>query len=210
MLIKRLSLLLTVPLLILQTPMQIRNKVTIPIFLPFLSSLRIRIHDPLRHKRQPTQHAHMPLHKVFQRMRLRVLKVVAPIQRVEPRIQQKVRPVSSSHQEAVIAQRVLVLRQDEVDVRGGFVVEGFDYAVRWDDGLVGDHEGFEAVRRNNLLLYRDGGLHEEGVRVEVEEPGAVWVFGHGVPDGWDACPAAGDGGVLEVVVGGAWEEGRVA
>ena len=47
---------------------------------------RITIQHPLRHQRQPRQNRPMPLHNMLQRMSLRLLEIITPIQRIKPRI----------------------------------------------------------------------------------------------------------------------------
>lgn len=148
------------------------------------------------------------LHNMLQSMPLGLLKVVAPVQGIEPGVQEKLGPVSVPHDHASARQSFLVLRQDEVDPRPLQMREGLDHAVGWYDGLVDDHEGFEPRGVHDVLFERQGGRHDERGRGQVEEVGRVRVERHCVSQRWHDGP--GGGGVAEGVVGGVGEESHVA
>lgn len=122
-------------------------------------------------------------------MTLGLLKVIIPIQRIEPAIQKKARPLPLPHDKTPLAQRLGVLRQDQVDLVALQMAEGPDDAVRRHDGLVFEHEAFEPLRGEDMLVQRERRIHDQGVRGEREEVGAVWVERHGVADGRDQGPA---------------------
>lgn len=126
-------------------PMHVRHKVPILVhcILP-RHALCIRIHNLLRNQRQPAQHRPVPLYEMLEGVRLSLLKVVAAVERVVPRVQEELCPLALAHDECAGTQALVVLRQDQVDVFGAAGVECADYAVGRDDGLVGNHERLEA------------------------------------------------------------------
>lgn len=92
--VKWFRFMLAVPARVLVAAVQVRDEIPIMIFLSIVRAVRIRVHDPLRHQRKSTQHADVPLHKMLERMCLRILEVISAIEPVEPGIEEEVRPVS--------------------------------------------------------------------------------------------------------------------
>src|SRR4051812_7803426 len=84
------------------------------------------------------------LHDMFQRMRLRLLKVVTPVNWIEPGVQKVLRPLSIPHNDARRRQSFLILRNDKVYPITLQVAKRLDNAVWRHHGLVDDHELFEA------------------------------------------------------------------
>src|SRR4051812_22953083 len=71
--------------------------------------------------------------RAYQCMRLGLLKVVAPVQRIEPRVEEELCPVPVPQQEAGHGHAHVVLRHDKVNVLGA------DVAKRLDDALGRHH-----------------------------------------------------------------------
>lgn len=140
-------------------------------------------------------------------MRLGLLEVVAPIQRIKPRVEQELGPVAVAHDEAPRREAVLVLRQREVDLLAAQVREGADDAVGRDDGLVLDHQGVHLLRGHDLLD-RQRRVHDQRVLVQEPEVLGVRVIVQGVAHRGQFGP--GDRRAGEVVVADGGEEGRVA
>ena len=59
----------------------------------------ITVHGPLRYQDQLCENCRMPLYNVFKSMKLSLLKVIGPIQRVEPSVQQVVTPLIITQEE---------------------------------------------------------------------------------------------------------------
>lgn len=78
--------------------------------------------------------------ETYQSMPLRLLEVVAPIQRIEPCVQEKLGPIASLQNEAALAQPLTVLRQDEINPVSFQVRECLDDAVWRHDGFVLQHQ----------------------------------------------------------------------
>lgn len=57
------------------------------------------------------------------------------------------------------------------------VGEGFDDAVRGDNGFIAKHQGFEFFGGEEVGLEVERGVHDEGVCGEGEDEGSVWVVG---------------------------------
>lgn len=85
------------------------------------------------------------IEEAYQCMRLRKFKIVAPIQRIKPRIKQESRPFSPFHDEAPWHETLLILSNYQVDVLLFQVAERFDDAIRWDDWNVLQHERFQTL-----------------------------------------------------------------
>jgi hypothetical protein len=148
------------------------------------------------------------LHDMLQRMTLRFLKIITPVNRIEPTIQEELRPLPVSDNETTRRQSVLILRDDEVYSVALQVAEGFYDAVGRHHGRVCDHEAFEFRGREQRGVEGERGVHDQRCVVEVPNELRGGEEGYGVPDGGDAGPGAGGGakGVLVVC----WEEGLVA
>lgn len=89
---------------------------------------------------------------MLQRMPLRLLEIIAPIQGIEPRVQQILGPLAVADHHAVLAQPFVVLRQDKVDVGALQVAEGLDHTVGRDHAAVDQHDGFEARGGHDVVL----------------------------------------------------------
>lgn len=97
---------------------------------------------------------------MLQSMALSLLKVVAPIQRVEPRVQEILSPVPTPDDHAAAGKTLLILAEHEVDPLALQVWERLDHAVGGHDGLVDDHEGFETPRLHDVRVEGDGRVHD--------------------------------------------------
>ena len=92
------------------------------------------------------------LHDMLQRMTLRLLKIITPIYRIEPRVQKVLRPVPVPHNDAGGHQPLFILRDDKVDAIALQVPKRFDHAVGRDNGFVGEHYVFEAGGLEDMRL----------------------------------------------------------
>jgi hypothetical protein len=148
------------------------------------------------------------LHDMLQRMTLRLLKIITPIYRIKPTIQEEFSPLPISHNETTRRQTIFILRDDEVYSVALQVAKGFDDAVGGYDGRVCYHEAFEFRGREQRGVEGERGVHDQRCVVEVPDELRGGEEDHGVADGGDAGPGAGGGaeGVLVVC----WEEGLVA
>ena len=77
--------------------------------------------------------------ETYQGVAFGFLEIIIPVQRIEPTVQEKPRPVPLSDDEAPLTQRFRVLSEDKVDLVAFQMAECFDDAVWWDDGLVFQH-----------------------------------------------------------------------
>ena len=89
---------------------------------------------------------------MLQRMTLRLLKIITPINRIEPRVEKVLCPVAIPHDNTRRYQPLFILRDDKVDAVAFEVSERLDYAVRGDDGLVGEHDVLEARGLQHVRL----------------------------------------------------------
>lgn len=135
------------------------------------------------------------------------LEVIAPINRIKPRLEHKLGPLPVAHDKTAHRQTVLILRQNELHIAALEVAERLDDAVGRYDGLVFLHQGFYLGWRHNILLNLEIWVHDERVLLEEPHEVGVWVFGQGVPCRYHARP--GCGCFLEVVVLSAGEESLV-
>ena len=103
----------------------------------------------------------MPLHHVLQSMPLRLLKVITPVERVIPRIQEELGPLSGSDQQTASRQTLPILRDDKIHPLAFEVGEGLYDAVGRHDGFVGDHERFQLSWVEQLFVQRFAGVHDE-------------------------------------------------
>ena len=144
----------------------------------------------------------------YQGVPLRLLKIVAPVQRIEPDVEKKLAPLALPQHEALLAQALAVLGEHEINFIPGQAREGVDDAVGRHDGLVAQHQRLEPLGRHDVLRKRQRGVHDDGVRGEGPEVGAVRVEGQGVAEGGDQGP--GFRGGADVVVFGGGVVGLVA
>lgn len=98
--------------------------------------------------------------KTHQSMRLRLLKIITPIQRIKPRIQEELRPVPVLEHKTPRTQSLSVLRQHQIDSIAVQVSECFDHAVGRDDGIITQHELFEHFGREEVCAEVEGGVHD--------------------------------------------------
>lgn len=90
------------------------------------------------------------LHDMLQRMRLRLLEVVASVDRIEPRVQEVLGPLSIPNNEAVLRQSIFVLSNNKIYPISFEVSERFDDTVWWYYRLMDDHEFFELRGREDV------------------------------------------------------------
>lgn len=102
-------------------------------------------------------------------MALRLLKVITPVNRIEPSIEEELRPLSVSDHKTARRQSILVLCNDEIYSVAFKVAKGFDDAVGWYDGRVCDHVGLELGRREQVGVDGECGVHDERRGVDVPE-----------------------------------------
>lgn len=102
-------------------------------------------------------------------MALGLLKVIAAINGIEPRVQKVLCPLAIANNKTTRRQPVLVLRDYQVNAISLDVAEGFDDAIRGHDGGVCDHQFFKACGCENVRFEREGGRHDQGGAVEVPE-----------------------------------------
>ena len=108
---------------------------------------------------------------MLQRMTLRLLKVITPIDRIEPSIQEELGPLSVPHNKATRRQSIFVLCNDEIYSVALEVTESFDDAIGRYDGCVGDHVGFEFGGGEQVGVDGESVVHDEGAGIEVPEEG---------------------------------------
>lgn len=108
---------------------------------------------------------------MLQRMTLSLLKVITPINRIKPSIQEELSPLPIPHHKATRRQPIFILCNDEIYSVAFQVAERFDDAVRRHDGGVGNHVGFEFGGCEQVGVDGESGVHDEGCSVEVPEEG---------------------------------------
>lgn len=116
----------------------------------------------------------------YQRVRLGLLEVVAPVQRVEPGVEEEFGPVPVAEDEAAGRQALLVLGHDKVNVVALEVRKGLDDAVRRDHGQVLDHVLLQVLGAHDVVDDVELGVHDERVLVQVPDVLGVWKLGQGV------------------------------
>lgn len=90
--------------------------------------------------------------ETYQSVHLRFLKVILPIQRIEPHIKEESRKVALSKHKASGVQ-VLVIRADyKVDILWLQVRESLDNAVRRHNGNVLEHQRLKAILVKDMRL----------------------------------------------------------
>lgn len=162
----------------------------------------VAIHHPLRDKDQLRQNRRVPLHDMLERMTLCLLKVISPVQWVEPRVEEELGPAvlgAVADQEGAVGEVVPVLRQDQTGFGQGQVGEGVDHAIGRNDGDVLAYEASDAGGVENVGVERERGVCNERMWRESEEPGCLRVERNSVAEGRDEGPGLG-GGVVEVRV----------
>lgn len=126
----------------------------------------------------------------YQRVCLRPSKVIAPIQRIKPDIQEEARKLPLSNEKAPRAQVIIVRGEDQIDVFGAQMRIRLDDAIGRHDGDILEHHRLQATLVEDMRFYRLARVHEERVGVEVKEKLRVGVGCHRVADGGDERPAA--------------------
>lgn len=121
-------------------------------------------------------------------MILSLLEVVAPVDRIKPYVQEVLGPLSVLDNETAWRQAVLVLSDDQVDPIALEIAESLDDTVWWHDGSIGDHERFQFGGCEKGGVDRDGGVHDNGGRIEVPEETRARMEGHGMAHGGYARP----------------------
>ncbi|KAB8346042.1 hypothetical protein FH972_023094 [Carpinus fangiana] len=176
--------------------MKVRNVVAILVALALLAA-RIRVHYLLRDERNAREHSAVPLDEMLEGVALGALEAVAAVQRVEPAVKEEPGPLAALDQHRVLAEALVVLREDKLNAVVVARLERVDDAVRGHHRHVGDHEVLEARLGGDVGVDGEVWAHEERMLVKVKEPCAVREERHGVAEGGDFGPA--DGGFVEVV-----------
>lgn len=121
--------------------------------------------------------------KSYQGVCLGLLKVVAPINRIKPSVQEELAPFSVANDEAPNRQPVLVLRENKVHVLPGKVGKCLDDAVWRDNGMVLLHEVRQLGRLHNVVLNLQLRVHHEGVLVQIPEEVGLGILGESMAHG---------------------------
>lgn len=123
-------------------------------------------------------------------MNLGLSKIIPPEQRIKPEIKEESRKIALPKDKAPRIQIILIARNDEVDVASFQVRKCPDDAIWRDDRNILEHEGFQSGFVEEMGIEGFGRIHDQGVRVKVEEIRRMRVRGHSMADGWDCCPGA--------------------
>src|SRR5690606_12962837 len=110
-------------------------------------------------------------------MRLRMFKIMTPVQRIKPRIKKESGPFGPLDDETTRCQALRILSDDQVHIFFLQVAKGLNDAIRWHDWNVLQHERFQALLLENMRFEREGGVHDQGVLREVEEVRGRWMLG---------------------------------
>lgn len=124
-------------------------------------------------------------------MRLRLRKHITPIQRIKPEIQKEAREVALAEHKAAGADILVILSHDEVNVICLEMRECPNDAIRRHHGEILEHQRLEAGLVKQMGLEGFRGVHDEGVRAEVEEVCRVGVCRHCVAEGRRDGPCVG-------------------
>lgn len=124
-------------------------------------------------------------------MRLRFLKVVTPVNRVEPGLQEEARPVPVANNKVTCRQALLVLGQHEINILARQVAEGLDDAVWGHNGVVLLHDLRELGRLHHVVLDLEPRVHDKGVLVEKPCEIAVGELGERMAHGHHFSPRSG-------------------
>ena len=143
-----------------------------------------------------------------QSMRLGPLEIIAPIQRIKPRLEKEPRPLPIPQHHAPRRDARAVLREHQVHVLGLQVAKRLDDAVGRHDRHVLAHQRLQPRRRHDVLLDRELRVHHQPARVQEPHVPAVGVLGQRVAHGHDGRP--GEGRPVQVVVADLGEERLVA
>ena len=109
------------------------------------------------------------------------LKIIAAIERVEPRVQEELRPFAPPYYKATLTETFSILREDQIDLVAFEVCECSDDAVRRDHGLIPQHQRFEALLVHDVRGEGEFRVHDQAVGRQAEEVGRMGVLGHGMP-----------------------------
>lgn len=132
-------------------------------------------------------------------MCLGLLKVIAPINRIEPRLEEELGPVTVPHHQAARREALLVLREHKMDVVAAQVAERLDDAVGRDDRMILNHQLLQPRRLHDVLLDCQLRVHDEGVLVQEPDVLGVREFGDGVSHRHHQGPRGGSPGEIVVV-----------
>jgi len=124
-----------------------------------------------------------------QRMRLGLLKVVAAVERVEPRLEEEAGPLAVLEHPAARRQAVLVLREEELDVAAAEMAKSLNDAIGRHDGIVLNHPLVQLGRVHNVGLDGAFGVHDERILVQEPQVLAVGELCQDVPRRHHARPA---------------------
>lgn len=113
----------------------------------------------------------------YQSMSLRLLKVVASVERVQPRLEEKLGPLSVAENNVVVHQARLVLRQNEVNMIPAEVLIRLDDAVWRHNRLARNHERLHRLGLQDQILERLFRVHNVGILIEVPDEFAVGELG---------------------------------
>lgn len=100
------------------------------------------------------------LNDMLQRVRLGFLEIVAPVDGIEPGVEEVLGPLPIPYDDAGRHQALLVLCDDEVYSVALEISESLDDTVRGHYGLVGDHDVLEAGGLEYVRLEVDVRVHD--------------------------------------------------
>ena len=136
------------------------------------------------------------------------LKVVAPIQRVKPGVQEELCPFSSPQDKTTLAQAFTVLSQDQVNFIPTQVRKCSNHAIRRHNRLISHHQRLDCL----LICYFgsdiDSRIHNESMRGERQEISRMWKGSHGVTCTGNHSPRPG--GARQIVVADICKEGSIS
>lgn len=99
-------------------------------------------------------------------MSLSLLEIVASVERVHPRLNKELGPVTIADEKTVYHKPGFVLADDKGSLVSFQVSKSLDNAVRRYDGLVPDHQPLQLRRVRQLVLQGHVQLHDVGILVE--------------------------------------------
>lgn len=97
--------------------------------------------------------------KTYQCVSLGFLEIVAAVERVEPCVQEELRPFTPPDQEAPLAETFVILCEDQINLVALQMRKGPDDTVWWNDWLIPDHQGLEALRIQKMRFERYRWVH---------------------------------------------------
>ena len=141
-------------------------------------------------------------------MRLRLLEIIAPIQRIKPRLEKEPRPLPVPDHHTPRRDARLVLRNHQIHILRLQMTKSLDDAVGRHDRHVLLHDLLQPRGRHDVLLDLELRVHHQPARVQEPYVAGVGVLSQRVAHGDHGGPGEGRG--LQVVVADLCEEGFVA